>query len=225
MVALTGSELAAGRPAERPMVRPVRRQRRRFVGLMRLVLPGVAIGLIVLVVAWPKIFGDVAGTIAPSGLFGGFSVTEPMRMRHPRYLGTDADGGRPYEVVADQALVDPSDPDRITLEKMHATTRGDTGGLITLDADDGLYQRAVGRLDLANDVQLTIPDGTRFTTQKATIMLTERHAWGDRPVHGVGRRGTLDADAFSIERGGDVAHFSGNVRVVLTPAGREGEAP
>jgi lipopolysaccharide export system protein LptC len=202
-----------------------RRPRRRFVGLMRLVLPGVAIGLVVLVVAWPKIFGDVAGMIAPSGLLGGFSVTEPMRMRHPRYVGTDSEGGRPYEVIAEEAQVDPQAPDRITLVEMRAKMAGADGGVTRLEAQEGLYQRNIGRLDLAHAVKLFTPDGTAFTTEQATILMNEQRASGQEHVQGVGPRGTIDADAFTIEQGGDVIRFRGNVRVELVQDRPKGEAP
>ena len=55
MIQLSDSAVA---PAQHSDERPApRRQKRRFVGAMRLVLPGIAIGLVVLVVAWPKILG------------------------------------------------------------------------------------------------------------------------------------------------------------------------
>jgi lipopolysaccharide export system protein LptC len=204
---------------------PPRRPRRRFVGLMRLVLPGIAIGLVVLVVAWPKIFGDVAGMIAPSGLFEGISITEPMRMRQPRYVGADSEGGRPYVVEADEAQIDPKAPDRIALSRMRARMEGAGGGLTRLQSQDALYQRDIERLDLARDVKLYTPDGMEFTTEQATILMDERRAAGERPVHGVGPRGTIDADGFVIQEGGDVIRFQGNVRVVLTQDRPEGEAP
>ncbi|HEX2524739.1 MAG TPA: LPS export ABC transporter periplasmic protein LptC [Geminicoccus sp.] len=208
-----------GRPA-------VRRQRRRFVGAMRLVLPGVAIGLLVLVVAWPKIFGDVAGMIAPGAGFEGFSITEPMRMRHPRYVGTDSAGGRPYEVIAEEALVDPTAPDRITLSDMQAKVEGDDGTITRLAADNGLYQRGIGQLDLERNVKLRMADGMVFSTEQATVRLPARQASGQVPVHGEGPRGTIDADAFAIEQGGDVIRFAGNVRVVLVQGDpSRGEVP
>ncbi|WP_027136021.1 LPS export ABC transporter periplasmic protein LptC [Geminicoccus roseus] len=192
---------------------------------MRLALPGVAIGLIVLVVAWPKIFGDVAGMIAPSSLFEGISITEPMRMRNPRYVGTDSEGGRPYEVEADEAQVDPAAPDRITLMRMRADIQGQDGQVTRLTAKDGLYQRDIGRLDLTHDVKLYTPDETEFTTEQATILLDERSASGEEHVTGIGPRGTIDADAFKIEQGGDVIRFRGNVRVELVQDQSEGDAP
>lgn len=182
---------------------------------MRLVLPGVAIGLVVLVVAWPKLFGDVAGMIAPGGFLDDFSLTEPMRMQHPRYVGTDSNGGRPYQVVADEALVDPLEPDRITLVTMRAELAGENGDPIRLHARDGLYQRGIGRLDLEHAVKLYLPGDMEFSTEQATIMLEERRATGSLPVHGVGPRGTIDADTFTIEQDGDVIVFRGNVHVVL----------
>jgi lipopolysaccharide export system protein LptC len=203
-----------------------RRPRRRFVGAMRLVLPGIAIGLLVLVVAWPKIFGEVAGMIAPGAVFEGFSITEPMRMRHPRYVGTDSAGNRPYEVIADEALVDPTVPDRITLATMQAKVEGTDGAITRLTADEGLYQRGVGQLDLSHDVRLMMPDGMVFTTEQATVRLPERHAEGHVPVHGRGPRGTINADSFAIEQGGDVIRFQGNVRVVLVQGDHsKGDAP
>ena len=213
-------------PSPDAMPPAVRRPRRRFVGAMRLVLPGIAIGLLVLVVAWPKIFGEVAGMIAPGAVFDGFSITEPMRMRHPRYVGTDSAGGKPYEVIADEALVDPSVPDRIALTTMRAKVEGDDGAITRLSSDKGLYQRGIGQLDLDHDVRLMMPDGTVFTTEQATVRLPERHAEGQVPVHGEGPRGTIDANSFAIEQGGDVIRFQGNVRVVLVQGDHsKGDAP
>jgi lipopolysaccharide export system protein LptC len=183
---------------------PPRRPRRRFVGLMRLVLPGIAIGLVVLVVAWPKIFGEVAGMIAPSGLFDGISIIEPMRMRQPRYVGADSEGGRPYVVEADEAEIDPKAPDRIALTQMRARMESPDGGLTRLESADALYQRDI---------------------EQATIRLDERRAAGEQPIHGVGPRGTIDADGFAIAEGGDVIRFHGNVRVVLTQDRPQGAAP
>ena len=198
---------------------PSRRQRSRLVGLMRLLLPGIAIGLVVMVVAWPKIFGEVAGTITSSGLLSGFTITDPMRMRNPRYVGTDTEGGRPFEVTADEARVDPQDPNRIDLTRMHATLTGAEGGNTTLTAELGIYLRDVGTLDMYRNVVLTTADGTRFTTQHAFAHLHEKTAEGERPVHGVGPRGTLDAQNFRIDQGGDVIRFGGGVRVVLVQTG------
>jgi lipopolysaccharide export system protein LptC len=208
-----------------PPAMPPRRPRRRFVGLMRLVLPGIAIGLVVLVVAWPKIFGEVAGMIAPSGLFDGISIIEPMRMRQPRYVGADSEGGRPYVVEADEAEIDPKAPDRIALTQMRARMESPDGGLTRLESADALYQRDIERLDLAHDVKLYTPDGMEFTTEQATIRLDERRAAGEQPIHGVGPRGTIDADGFAIAEGGDVIRFHGNVRVVLTQDRPQGAAP
>jgi lipopolysaccharide export system protein LptC len=213
-------------PPDQDGLRAPRRHKRRFVGAMRLVLPGIAIGLLVLVIAWPKFFGDVAGMIAPGLTFEGFTVTEPMRMRHPRYVGTDSSGGRPYEVIAEEAQVDPTAPDRITMLDMQAALEGDGGAKTRLDARNALYQRSVGRLDLETDVDLRTPDGTTFSTERATVLLPERQASGDAHVHGEGPRGTIDADGFAIEQGGDVIRFRGNVRVVLVQGDKAGgEAP
>jgi lipopolysaccharide export system protein LptC len=198
---------------------PGRRQRSRLVGLMRLLLPGIAIGLVVMVVAWPKIFGEVAGTITSSGgLLSGFTITDPMRMRNPRYVGTDTEGGRPYEVTADEAKVDPQGPNRIELTRMRGTLTGAQGGNTTLTAEFGIYLRDVGTLDMYRNVVLTTADGTRFTTQHAFAHLHDKTAEGERPVHGVGPRGTLDAQNFRIEQGGDVIRFGGGVRGVLVQA-------
>ena len=153
-------------------------------------------------------------------------ITEPMRMRHPRYVGTDAAGARPYEVVAEEAQVDPTQPDRISLTEMLAMLDGDNGAVTRLASKNGLYQRGIGRLDLDQQVKLYTPDGTEFSTEKATLLLSERRAAGDVPVHGEGPRGTIDADGFAVEQGGDVIRFLGNVRVVLVQGYKpRGEAP
>lgn len=185
----------------------------RFVGLMRFLLPTIALFLTGLVVLWPQIVGSI-GTIMPMLAGERFAGAEAMLMEKPRYVG-QTENSEPYEVVASTAVVDPDAPDKILLDGLDA--RLERGGTrdVRLLASSGIYDRSSRRLDLSGKVELQTGDGYRFETSEANIRLDKGRVDGSKPIAGSGPAGTLRADRFRIRKGGDVMRFEGDVRVVL----------
>jgi lipopolysaccharide export system protein LptC len=186
----------------------------RFVGLMRFLLPTIALFMVGLVVLWPQIVGGI-GTIMPMVASEKFAGAEAMLMRKPRYVG-ETENREPYEVVASTAVVDPEEPDKILLDGLDARLERMDDANVRLLASDGIYDRSKSQLDLSGEVELLTEDGYRFETSEARIRLDRGRVDGDRPISGAGPTGTLQADRFVIRDGGDLMRFDGNVRVVVT---------
>lgn len=199
---------AAAAPFTAP--RAPRRGYSRFVGLMRWLLPALALALVILIGAWPQL----AGTIAVPSL--GVPIGEPMVMSAPRYVGRTHDA-QPFTVEARSARLDPAAPDRITLETMRAGVTTATGRDLALSAADAVYDRSRQELRLGGGVALESADGYRFSAESARVDLARGRVVGTTPIDGAGPTGTIRADRFEFARGGDQLRFAGRVRVVLTP--------
>ena len=188
----------------------------RLVRILRYALPAFAALMIGLVVAWPQLIGGGAGLIAPMLAPDQLEGADVMRMNNPRYVSRTSDA-EPIGVSAQSAYVDPAQPDRIYLERVAAEIARAGGRDIQLLAGEGIYDRAAEDVDLSGGVELTTSDGYRFETPSAFLNLQRRQALGDEPIAGAGPSGTIEAERFAFEDGGERLRFMGRVRVTLHP--------
>lgn len=195
---------------------PPRARSSRIVGLLRYILPGIALCLIGLVVLWPQLIGSAGGLIAPMFANAEIEGTDVMLMHNPRYVGRTHDAD-PYELTAASAYVDPKKPSLIHLDQLAADLTPEDKRDMRLVALTGLYNRAANKLDLDGDIALTTSDGYRFETQSARINLDAGRVVGNQPVSGWGPAGTLAADRFEIRDNGQLLRFEGRVKVTLPP--------
>lgn len=189
---------------------------RRLVGVLRLALPATALLLIALVVAWPQIMGRGAGLIAPMFAPSEMTGAEVMLMHRPRYVG-ETDNAEPFELTAASASLDPLEPSRVHLDQLAAAIDARGQRDFRLLATSGIYDRERERLDLSDGIEVTTSDGYRFQTPSATINLVRARAVGSEPIVGSGPSGTLSADRFEFENGGQILRFKGRVRVTWQP--------
>ena len=170
-----------------------------------------------MVVLWPQLNGGYGGLIMPmlsSGEVPGAS--DAMRMNNPRYVG-QTKKAEPYAITADSARLDPTDADRIHLERMDAEITTAQRRDLRLLAQEGIYYRTSEELDLGGGIELTTADGYRFVTESAHVDLDAGRVKGERPINGTGPPGELAADRFEIIRGGEVLHFEGRVKLIIEP--------
>jgi lipopolysaccharide export system protein LptC len=207
---------------KRPVATPGGRHSRR-VDRLRFALPAIALLLLAVVMAWPWLVGGHGGLIVPVFKNAAEHVGDAMRMTNPRYVGK-TDAAKPYEVIASTAFLDPTDPNRIYLDRLYATfeqgeasVEGDSTSTVNLSADEGIYMRGQSRLELEGSLELVFGDGYRFNTESAEVDLERGHVVGPERVTGQGPAGTLEADRFDIEDGGRRLRFEGSVQMTIQP--------
>jgi lipopolysaccharide export system protein LptC len=189
---------------------------RRAVAALRLALPATALLLIALVFAWPQIIGRGAGLITPMFAPNEMGGLDVMRMHQPRYVGQTRNA-EPFELTAASASLDPLRPSRVHLDQLAAEIDARGQRDFRLLAAAGIYDRDQERLDLSDGIQVTTSDGYRFRTPSATVNLERARVVGREPIAGEGPSGTLAADRFEFEDGGEILRFQGRVRVTLQP--------
>lgn len=190
----------------------------RFVGMMKLLLPLLALGLVAAVVIWPNEFSQTTGFhlsyAAPED--GGAAE---LAMLKPRYLGTDA-RNRPFVVTANRASQDPKDQRLITLERLQADMSMADGQWFTVLADTGIYHQQRQHLRLQGAINLFSDQGYEFSAQIVEIDLKAGRAVSDLPVRGQGPFGALQADRLMVEDFGQRLFFKGNVKMRITMQGK-----
>lgn len=188
----------------------------RLVRVLRYVLPVIAALLIGVVVAWPQLVGRGGGLIAPMLAPGQIDGTDVMRMDNPRYSGRTSDA-EPFEVIAASAYLDPAQPDRIHLEQVAADIATAAQRDVHLAAASGIYDRKAEHVELGGGIELTTSDGYRFETSSAHVNLERGRVVGREPIAGAGPSGTIAADRFEFQDGGERLRFMGRVRVTVQP--------
>jgi lipopolysaccharide export system protein LptC len=188
----------------------------RLVRVLRYALPAIAALMVALVVAWPQLIGGGAGLIAPVLESDQLEGADGMRMSNPRYVGRTSDA-EPIGVSAASAYVNPAQPDRIHLQQVAAEIARAGQRDLQLLAGVGIYDRAAEDVDLSGGVELITSDGYRFETPSVFLNLQRGQGIGSEPIAGAGPSGTIAAERFEFEDGGERLRFMGRVRVTLHP--------
>jgi len=187
----------------------------RFVTLMKVVLPAIALALVLLVWAWPHLQGkDLRFRIGFSGLAA--TEAEDPSMVNPRYVGTDKNQ-QPFSITADLAKTRAADSSNVELEMPKGDMMLKDGSWLVLTAESGLYERASKTLDLTGAVTLFHDTGYEIRTQSARVDLEDGSAEGQQPVHGQGPFGDLQSDGFRLIEKGETIFLTGKSKVVLYP--------
>ena len=190
-----------------------------FVSSMKLLLPALAAGLVLLVIAWPQIMPDVSR----SGLNWqkvARDHAKTLNMLNARYSGVD-ENNQPFNIAADLATQAPDNKDVVELQHPKADIRTTEGNMVGLSARLGHYDRKGETLDLSGAVKLTHDDGFNVVTETARVDLKEGSAAGDSPVAGDGPSGELQAEGFRLRERGQVIIFTGKSRLLIYPDAQE----
>jgi lipopolysaccharide export system protein LptC len=202
-------------PRPRPLAELASSSYSAFVGAMKVVLPAIAVGLVLLVLAWPQFRS------AEEGFHIGVANITPedvqnLRMINPRYQGIDKKG-EPFTITALWAIKAKPSSDVIELEKPQSDITLNHGNWVTLRADYGVYREQDQILDLIGGVDLFHDAGYEFRTLNAEANLATNTAEGDDPVHGQGPFGEIQSEGFRIYDKGDRVLFTGKAHLVLRP--------
>lgn len=204
-----------------PHPRSAGRSYSRFVGLMKIVLPLVAVGLLGAVLLWPTLESRQEAALS-------WANTEiradGLEMIAPVLTGVD-DKGRPYTVTAAKATADGLQPTQVTLSEIKADMATEDGKPVHVIAAAGLYRLKAETLDLEGGVTVTLSDGHQVKLESVRLDLAKGTASSDKRVIAFGPTGQIEANSMSASDGGHVMHFVGQVRVVITPRDASPPAP
>lgn len=210
---------APARPAA-----PVRQGWSRTVGLLKILLPTVALALVVLVIVWSQ------SRNGDPGFRLGFTLVTPEDMRqlsmvNARYAGRNKNR-QPYLVTASTAIQATPNADVIHLTNPKGDITMNSGAWVALTAPAGDYRQDAQLLDLRDGVNLFHDSGMEFNTPTAHLNLKDSTAHGFDPVVGHGPAADITSIGFQVLEGGNRIVFNNKAHLTLyrkkaTPAKRE----
>ena len=204
----------AGAAAGRRLVRP-NTGYSRFVNLMKFLLPAVAAGLLLLIIAWPRL---QAGFDRLRLSFTRLDLSEAgdLRMVNARFAGVDKQH-RPYVLTADVARQMSDRNDLMALEGPKGDITLQSGAWLALTAFTGVYLTQGQLLDLFGDVKMFHDRGYELTTDTAHVDMAAGTAEGNDPVQGQGVFGDVTSDGFRLLDHGQTIIFTGKAKLHLAP--------
>jgi len=191
----------------------------RFVGLMKFVLPVFAVGLVVLMVAWPGRFGD------GDGFRLSFADLDPdpdgnLGVVRARFAGTDSQR-RPFFITAERAVQQSERFEVFNLEALQADMTLDNGTWVSVSAIYGIFDRGSRHLHLEGPIEIFTNVGYELHAEEASIDFGLGSVETGRPVNGHGPLGAIWAEGMRFTSEGSLIAFSGGVRVVLNATARK----
>jgi lipopolysaccharide export system protein LptC len=190
----------------------------RFVSMMKVGLPIIALALIVMVLAWPRLQTDGKSFQLTFASIGD-DESGATGMINARFIGTDAEN-RPYIITAETASQANASGDIITLNMLQADMTLNSGAWVTMMADKGVYYRLVDRLELIGPVDFFSDLGYEFHAGDTIVDLAASAAESPHGVSGQGPFGVLTADSFRFTDNGRRIYFKGAVKLTIDPVGR-----
>lgn len=182
-----------------------------IVRFLRLALPLVAVGLIGILLSWPRIEETYAPipleTVVPQ-------TVGKNELVNPRFESTDKKR-QPFTITAKRAVQSARDPSVVLLESPMADITLNDGAWLAAESERGAYRQQADRLLLEGKVKLFHDQGYEMKTEKLLVDLRERTAWSDEKIYGQGPAGTLEATGMKAHADTSQLIFTGPVRLVL----------
>ena len=188
---------------------------RRRVGMLKWLLPAAALAL-TSVIGWSW-FNPSTTAFRIDYSIEDFELSGQDEMLNPRFFGTDSRNQR-YTVTAESATRPLDGSEQVFLIKPTADITVAEGDWLTLNAEQGIYDRYAETLALSGAVSMYADNGFEMHTESAQFDLAGGTIESDSPVRGQGPWGLLNAKSFAYARKGDVLLFSGRPTLVLYPA-------
>lgn len=183
----------------------------RMVRILRIAVPaavGLSLATIILVSVFnpfrmllPKLPVDMSNLVV-----SGTKVT----MESPHLAGYSTDR-RPYEVWANTAVQDVTDPDHVELHTLRGKMLMEDQSTVTLEAVNGLMDTKQQLLDLHKDIYVQTSNGYQAWLSQAFVDMNKNTVTSDEHVDVKWSDGRISADTMKVLGGGETVRFDGHV--------------
>ena len=193
----------------------------RFVRIMKVMLPLVAISLIVLVVIYSATGGDRNKVAITLGTLD--AVDKDRQLVNPKLTGTDG-RGQPFTVTAKGATQAPGKARRMTFDNVVADVVMQDKSWVQVDAKVGLLDGEAKTLDLTESINIFSDKGYECHTTSARYDFGLGLLKGENPISCQGPLGLISGQRFEGLRDPGIMRFAGGVTTTYFPTPREGTA-
>jgi lipopolysaccharide export system protein LptC len=151
---------------------------------------------------------SVAGKIVVSGT--------KITMQAPRLSGFTQDN-RPYEMTADSAAQDITNPAVLELTGVHGKVETKDRGNVTVRAVNGVFETKTEVLTLSDQIVVVFSNGYVGHLSQAVVETKKGRMVSEKPVEWRMADAVINAQRMEVIDSGALVRFDGNVAVVITP--------
>ncbi|MFA7276818.1 MAG: LPS export ABC transporter periplasmic protein LptC [Pseudobdellovibrionaceae bacterium] len=187
------------------------RRHSTVVRVLRLALPVLAIGVVVVLWNWSEPQAPLAPV--PREQISPQSV-QSNELVNPKFQSEDA-RSRPYTITADKATQNTENKDVVVLQNPVADMTLSPENWVALSAQQGEYAQSSGKLHLNGQVEVRHNGGYELSTQSMDIDVTSQVITTDAPVTGHGPAGEISAQGLDAYGAEDKVIFQGPAKLIL----------
>ncbi|WP_298260942.1 LPS export ABC transporter periplasmic protein LptC [Bradyrhizobium sp.] len=197
----------------------------RMVRVLRVAVPAAVIlslATIVVVSVYnpfrmllPKLPVDMSNLV-----ISGTKVT----MESPHLAGYSQDQ-RPYEVWANTAVQDVTDPDHVDLHTLRGKMLMEDQSTVTLEAVNGRMDTKQQLLNLHKDIYVQTTNGYEAWLSQAFVDMNKNTVTSDEHVDVKWADGKISADTMKVLGGGETVRFDGHVVMNIDKLPPSADAP
>lgn len=191
----------------------------RFVRIMKVMLPIIAVSLVVMVVIYST-NGRETIKIAAKDLS---EITQDRALVSPRLTGTDG-RGQPFTVTAKGASIEPGKARKMTIEDVNADITMQDKSWLQVGAMEGILDVEGKTLDLNKTINIHSDRGYECHTDSARYDFGAGVLKGTSAIKCQGPLGVITAERFEGLKEAGIIKFMGGVTTRYFPAARKGEA-
>jgi len=188
-----------------------------IVRRMRLILPIIALGVIVILITWKSENASVVAV--PREQVSPQTVSQNELIK-PKFESEDS-SGQPYSITADKATQNAGDMDTLHLQKPVADMILKSGDKVSLDAIGGEYKQQSKDLILDGQVNIRHNNGYTIQTDKMNIDVTNQTMTSESPVTGHGPSADLSATGMNVNGQSKIIIFNGPAKLTLHQANQD----
>ena len=191
----------------------------RFVKAMRWALPVVALGIVAIVMAWPKMETTIT-PVTPENVSDNQTPATQNELINPRFEGVDS-ANNPYTLTATRAVQSTQNADILLLTSPIGDVTLSNQEMLNITALKGNYRQEAGLLHLEGDVKVKHSSGYDLTTSRLMIDTKARETRTDQPVTVVGPAATLNASGMDGRNAEGILVFTGPAKLILKESLKE----
>ena len=186
----------------------------RFVIVMRIVLPIIALVFGIAAMSWPFLQQqEVSFTLSREEVAKSDGV---VMMQDLVYVGT-LDEMQIFRLEAKQGIQDSPAAPRIMLTTIKASMDLPDGVKVSFEAGEGVYETQAETLSIAEKVILKTTNGYLLEMNGAEVSIKDQTAIGKGPITGITPVGRLSAGRVEINAQSEEANFLGGVKLRIEP--------
>lgn len=186
----------------------------RFVGITKILLLSLAVGLVAALAIWPRVTEkDRTFQLGTSSEVQPEDVAS-LRVTNGRLTGTNQNG-KPYTVTFGSASQTDRESDLVLMTAPQADIELETGAWVALSARRGRFHREERIIELDDPVRLFHDSGLEIGTGDITFNLRSGTGAGHDPLTAQAPFGQFESQGFRIRKNTAVFIFEGPVRAIL----------